>query len=73
MSRRRRRRRHLLQVDGDEATELARPQPGERKKPSPKNAVTEIRDLINLFVKTNTIINVKKPSIKTIKYFTFQT
>ena len=30
-------------------------------------------DLINLFVKTNTIINVKKPSIKTIKYFTFQT
>jgi len=30
-------------------------------------------DLINLFVKTNTIINVKKPSIKTIKYLTFQT
>ena len=30
-------------------------------------------DLINLFVKTNTIINVKKPSIKTIKYITFQT
>ena len=54
MSRRRRRRRHLLQVDGDEATELARPQPGERKKPSPKNAVTEIRDLINLFVISTT-------------------
>ena len=32
MSRRRRRRRHLLQVDGDEATELARPRPRERKK-----------------------------------------
>ena len=31
MSRRRRRRRHLLQVDGDEATELARPGPGKEK------------------------------------------
>lgn len=29
-------------------------------------------DLINLFDKTNTILNVKKPSIYTIKYFTFQ-